>query len=67
MRKSPWRVITWEEFPLTLTTKDMAVILNVSKESARKYCESGVLPAKKIGKVWRISKDKLRDFVEGMA
>lgn len=67
MRKRERPLCCWESFPMTLKTRDMAVILNVSVESARKYCESGVLPAKKIGKVWRISKDKLREFLEATA
>ena len=47
-----------------LTIQEVAEILKVHTNTVYKMCRQGVLPAVKIGKEWRIDKDKLAEFME---
>ena len=47
-----------------LTIQDVAVLLKVSRQHARKMIRAGLLPAMKIGREWRIEKDYLNNFLE---
>jgi len=53
----------YEELPCVLTPKDIEDILGISKNSAYELCHSKGFPAKKVGKLIRISKEK---FIELM-
>lgn len=57
MRKNPMQ---WDSLPDVLTIRDAAIILHMCETSVRQACVNGKLPAVKIGKLWRISKAKLR-------
>jgi excisionase family DNA binding protein len=41
-----------------------AEYLHVSEKTIRKWCATGILPARKVGKFWRVRKGDLIDFVE---
>ena len=62
--KKPKRmlVMSWDEVPVVVDLPYIAYILGVSKEQVRKYCLSGVLPAFKLDKTWRINKQDLMKF-----
>lgn len=47
-----------------LTIQEVSAILKVHSNTVYKMCRQGVLPAVKIGKEWRIDRDKLHDFME---
>lgn len=47
-----------------LGTSKIAARLGVSESHARALCEQGVLPAMKIGKVWRCDEGLLEDFIK---
>ncbi|MCB2188259.1 MAG: MEDS domain-containing protein [Deltaproteobacteria bacterium] len=47
-----------------LTIQEVADILKVHPNTAYKMCRQGTLPAVKIGKEWRIDRDKLGSFME---
>ena len=61
MRKNPMQ---WDSLPDVLTIRDAAIILHMCETSVRQACVNGKLPAVKIGKLWRISKAKLRALFE---
>jgi len=67
IRRTKKGVITvyknYEELPCVLTPKDIEDILGISKNSAYELCHSKGFPAKKVGKLIRISKEK---FIEWM-
>ena len=54
----------WNDLPDVLTVRDAAIILHMCETSVRQACVKGKLPAVKIGKLWRISKAKLRALFE---
>lgn len=47
-----------------LTIQEVSAILKVHSNTVYKMCRQGVLPAVKIGKEWRIDRDKLHGFME---
>jgi excisionase family DNA binding protein len=49
---------------LYLTPEQVAERLQVNKVTVYRLCRSGKLPAKKIGKTWRISEKILNEFME---
>lgn len=62
MRKT--NIQHWNDLPDVLTVRDAAIILHMCETSVRQACVNGRLPAVKIGKLWRISKAKLRALFE---
>jgi excisionase family DNA binding protein len=47
-----------------LTVKEVADYLRVSPVTAWRWCQQGLLPAFKIGRGWRISRDELLELKE---
>ena len=50
---------TWENVPALMTIDEAGLLLGLSIESVRRYCLTGDIPATRIGKQWRIDKEKL--------
>ena len=50
--------------PLSFTTAQAAVELQVSPETVRRWIEKGMLPAVKAGRGWRIGRAGLERFLE---
>jgi len=50
-----------------LTPKELAFKIDVSERTAYRFCESGLVPAFKVGSRWRIPADKLSDVFDGRA
>lgn len=53
--------------PTYLTVAEAAEVLRCTPFEVRRLCNNGKLKAAKPGKVWLITPDALRDFVEGSA
>lgn len=58
-------IYNWDKLPVLLSVRDAALALNCREAFVRKLCHEGVIPAKKLGgKLWRIPREKLRQWVE---
>jgi excisionase family DNA binding protein len=51
--------------PTLLTTKEVADYLRVSQATVLRWCKNGQLPAVRIGRQWRISKEHLDLILAG--
>ena len=58
--------VNWATVPLVLDVSTAAVLLDTSVSYIRKALEKGDLPGGKIGKEWRIDRDKLREKIGGI-
>ena len=47
-----------------LTVKEVADYLRVSRVTAWRWCQQGLLPAFRIGRSWRIPRDELLELKE---
>lgn len=47
-----------------LTTEQIAELLQVSYETARRLLKAGKIPGTKIGRSWRVIESDLRSFIE---
>ena len=54
-----------DDFPVMLEVKHLAELFSIGERAARAWCASGKVPAVKIGRVWYVSRERLRAFVEG--
>ena len=59
MRQKPY--FTWDEVPVLISLEQAAILLGIGVDAVRKHCVNNELPAKKIGKVWHIDKQKLME------
>ena len=46
-----------------LTTKELALLMRIHPETARRWLRSGHVPARKIGGAWRIVESDLKAFI----
>ena len=53
-----------EAYPDVLSLKDVAKYVHISKDSARKACLTGELKHIRIGRLYKITKENLIDFLE---
>lgn len=53
--------LTWDDVPVLISLEQAAILLGVGVDAVRKYCVANELPAKRIGKVWHIDKQKLME------
>lgn len=66
MKKNAKKLIySWDEIPLILDIAYLTTLLGCSREKIRMECQSGRLPAFKIGDMWRVRKDDLIAFTKG--
>lgn len=56
---------TFDELPLAVGSKQGAEACGKSENAYRELCRKGAIPAKKIGRHWIISRDKLQAFLNG--
>ncbi len=61
-KKRPDFVYHWDNLPVVLDPPYAAHLLGCSTSLIRKMCQAGDLPAVKIGDMWRIPRDKLKEF-----
>lgn len=57
--------VNWEALPIVLDVSTVAILLDASESYIRKALQSGELPGGKIGREWRIDRDKLREKIGG--
>lgn len=58
-------VYTWEEIPYVIDPPYAAFLLGCTTAMIRKLCRDGILKGFKVGDMWRIKKEDLKDFMEG--
>lgn len=54
----------WALLPLVLTTDQAAVLLQISRDQCSKLCRTGQLPSFKVGKLHRIRREDLKEYME---
>ncbi len=64
MRKKVTYYRDWEQMPLSLTVREVAVIMQTSEQSIRKHAREGTLPGNKFGKSWRFDRSVIQSVVE---
>lgn len=57
------RVASWDEVPQVMGVSDLMRVLQISKPTALKYLNEGIIPAAKAGREWRIDRDAVRAFL----
>jgi len=57
----------WNKVPLLLDLTQAAVLLQLTPEGLRRICKAGQIPAAQFGKLWRISRDVIREMALGGA
>lgn len=55
----------FEETPEYLTPEDLVDLLYLNINTVYSLCRKGVIPAKKLGRQWRISRQQLESSVFG--
>lgn len=64
-RKSKDLVYNWDEVPAIIDIPYAMMLLGCSRETIRRECQNGGLPAFKVGDMWRIRKDALEAYTKG--
>ncbi len=55
-------VTTWESLPPILDPPAVAMLLGIPTESVWKLAKKGIIPAFRVGKLWRFEKTALMEF-----
>lgn len=58
------KFVNWDEVPLVLSTRQVADILSVHINTVKRLITRGELPASKIGRVLRIGKADLKQYLD---
>lgn len=56
------KITSWESLPVLLDIETVCCLLQCSENTAIKLCKNGEIKGKKLGNMWRVSRDSLRDF-----
>lgn len=56
----------WDNLPMLMDVDTTALALNVSYSTAIRLCRAGTIPAIQFGRTWRVHRDALRKYVEGV-
>lgn len=59
--------IRWEQLPLVLDAHTVASLIGCSLNTLYELCRRGEIPAQRVGRQWRFSRDGLRRHIEGGA
>jgi len=60
-------VRNWSKVKLVLTAREAAEIMGCSPYTMGQYLIKGIVPGVRVGRSWRVSRDALRDFLEGVS
>jgi len=63
MKQKP--VTNWDDVPVIIDPVYVARLLGVTPTRVREMCRKEQIPNTKLGKLWRISKEDLRNYMEG--
>lgn len=55
----------WNKVPLILDTSQAANLLQVTREHVSDLCKRGELPAMQLGSKWHISREAIRERLDG--
>lgn len=55
----------WAAVPAALTMKELCGLLRITKPTALKLLTGGQIPARKVGREWRIDKEAVRAYLTG--
>ena len=55
----------WSRVPLMMTIDQAAVLIQITPEHLRTLCRKGIVPAMQLGQEWRISRDVVRERLNG--
>ena len=55
----------WDDVPVIIDLVMLCRLLGISMPTAQKLVNNGDIQAKKVGNVWRVTKDALRRYVGG--
>ena len=50
----------WDQVPLVLGLQEVADLLRVHPNTAKKLCQTGKLPAVKVGRAWRVQRKAVK-------
>jgi len=62
VRQSP--IYNWDKLPVVLDTKTVALIYGVTTNTVKKWCYSGQLQGRKLGKKWVFEKNQIKEIFE---
>lgn len=65
MYRQPNHYYDWNRVPLMLTIDQAAVLIQITPEHLRTLCRKGIVPAMQLGQEWRISRDVVRERLNG--
>lgn len=51
---------TWDTVPTIITLNDASILLQIPEDTLRRHLEAGTIPGTKIGRQWRLDKEKLQ-------
>lgn len=54
-------IYSWNDVPALMTPNEASWLLKIPEDTIRHYCQTAQLPAQRIGKQWRIDKQKLME------
>jgi excisionase family DNA binding protein len=61
---NPAVVSSWDELPLVVAPSQVADLLGCSLNTLYELCRRSEVPARRIGRQWRFSRDSLRHYIE---
>lgn len=65
LKKGDFKKFTsWDELPINMSTDQAAATLGCDLPALRKRCKSGEIPNFRIGRVIKVPKEGLRDYIE---
>ena len=53
---------TWDSVPAIITLNDASILLQIPEDTLRRHLESGAIPGTKIGRQWRLDKEKIKNM-----
>ncbi len=56
----------WNLLPAVLTTAQAAILLQIHPECCARLCKNNELPCFKVGRLYRIRKEQLKQYIESM-
>ena len=54
----------WDDLPLILGLTEISVLTGLGPERIRQLCAKGELPAFRVGKLWKVEKNDLKDWFD---
>lgn len=49
----------WRDLPSSLTVAEVAIVLRLDEDTVRRSAAAGGIPARRVGRQWRVSRDEL--------